>query len=62
MDRWCAERHIARGSVVPLAQVWQLARPWYADRLDYEWTPRTPETTEQLLSAAGLSGEFWRVR
>lgn len=43
-------------------QAWRLAQPWYADRLDYEWTPRTPDGVERLLTAAGLTGEFWRVR
>jgi len=47
---------------VPLAQLWRLAGPWYADRLDEHWRPRTPETTTQLLSDAGLAGEFWNVR
>jgi hypothetical protein len=36
--------------------------PWYADRVSYEWSPRTPETIERLLSTVGLSDEFWRVR
>ncbi len=45
-----------------LEQAWQLAQPWYADRLDDEWTPRTPEAMERLLTGAGLTGEFWRVR
>jgi hypothetical protein len=46
---------------VPLAQVWQLAQPWYGDRLDYEWTPRTADAMERMLTAAGLTGDFWRV-
>lgn len=62
VDRWCADRHVARGATVPLQQVWQLAQPWYADRLDDDWTPRTPENIEQLFSAAGLTGDFWGVR
>jgi hypothetical protein len=47
--------------VVPLEQVWRLAGPWYANRVDLEWTPRDPATIEQLFSDAGLAGEFWRV-
>jgi hypothetical protein len=43
-------------------QAWRLAQTWYADRLDDEWTPRTPDGMERLLTAAGLTGEFWRVR
>ena len=53
---------MAKGGVVPLEQVWRLAGPWYADRLDDEWRPRAPEAMERLLTEAGLTGEFWRVR
>jgi hypothetical protein len=61
VDRWCAARRIARGAVVPLEQVWRLAGPWYGDRLDLAWAPRTAEATERLLADAGLTGDFWRV-
>lgn len=48
--------------MVAIDQVWRLARTWYADRLDYGWTPRTPDAMERLFAEAGLVGEFWRVR
>lgn len=47
---------------MPLEQVWRLAGPWYANRLDEDWRPRMPETIEQLFTEAGLTGDFWRVR
>jgi len=62
VDRWCVERAVPRGATVSLEQVWRLARPWYADRLDEDWTPRTPDVMERILSDAGLTGAFWRVR
>jgi len=46
---------------VPLDQLWRLTKPWYADRLDEDWTPKTAEKMARLLSAAGLTNEFWRV-
>jgi hypothetical protein len=61
IDRWCAERQMAKGAVVPVEQVWRLAGPWYADRLDENWSPRTGETMKRLLGAAGLTGEFWQL-
>jgi hypothetical protein len=53
---------VTRGAVVPLEQVWRLAVPWYADRLDDEWTPRTPAAMERLLAGAGLTDDFWRLQ
>jgi hypothetical protein len=41
--------------------VWRLAGEWYADRLDEEWSPRSPATVERILAEAGFIGEFWRV-
>jgi len=46
---------------VPVEQVWRLAGPWYADRLDEEWQPRIPDAMTRLLTDAGLTGEFWSV-
>ena len=62
MDRWCAERRVPRGGTVPVDRLWRLSRPWYADRLDEDWRPKTPEVIERLLADAGLTGDFWRVR
>ena len=50
-----------RGACASLEQIWRLAGPWYADRLDLGWTPRTPAAMQRLLTDAGLIGEFWRV-
>ena len=61
MDRWCSERQIAKGAVVPLEQVWILARSWYSNRLDSGWQPRTPGEMQQLFAAAGLTGDFWHL-
>ena len=47
---------------MPLGTLWTLTVPWYANRLDYTWTPRTPDMVERLLTDAGLTGAFWRVR
>jgi hypothetical protein len=52
---------VPRGAIVSLDQIWRLAGPWYAARLDLEWAPRTPGAMQRLLTDAGLIGEFWRV-
>lgn len=62
MDRWCAEYRVPRGASVPLDRLWRLTGPWYADRLNEDWRPKAPEAIERLLTEAGLTGDFWRVR
>jgi hypothetical protein len=62
VDRWCGERQLPRGATVSIETIWKLSAPWYGNRVDYAWSPRTPEETERLLSGVGLTGDFWRVR
>ena len=50
-----------RGAVIPLEQMWRLTGPWYADRLNEDWRPKTAEVVERLLTEAGLTGDFWRL-
>jgi hypothetical protein len=30
--------------------------------LNEDWRPKTPEVIERLLTEAGLTGDFWRMR
>jgi hypothetical protein len=53
---------VPKGGVVDLARLWALSGPWYLDRLDEGWMPKTAERTEALFTSAGLTGDFWRVR
>jgi hypothetical protein len=50
-----------RGGVMTIAQLHELARRWYGDRLDPEWRPRTVEASQAILEAVGLTGPFWRL-
>ena len=49
------------GATVSLDVLRELARRWYGDRLDPAWRPRTREASQRILSAVGLTGEFWRL-
>jgi hypothetical protein len=59
--RWCAERDLPQGATVPLAQLWELARRWYDDRLEPDWRRRTPAERQAILDAVGLTGPFWSL-
>jgi hypothetical protein len=49
------------GAVMTLEQLQRLAGAWYGDRLDPAWRPRTREQSQAILTAAGLTGDFWRL-
>ncbi len=62
IDAWCDRHGRARGAVVPVAQLEELARRWYGDRLDPGWRPRTRQASQRILDAVGLRGPFWALR
>ena len=44
-----------------LDQCWELARPWYAGRMEADWRGRSPEAAEAIFTAVGLVGDFWAM-
>ena len=49
------------GASMPLAQLWELARRWYGDRMDPDWRPRTRDESQAILASVGLTDEFWAL-
>jgi hypothetical protein len=58
---WCEGAGVARGDVLPIRRLDELAVRWYGDRLDPDWRPRTVEESQAILEAVGLTGDFWRL-
>jgi len=61
IDAWCERHDRPRGGVVPVAQLHELARRWYGDRLDPDWRPRSAQQSQAILDAVGLTGPFWQL-
>jgi hypothetical protein len=61
VDAWCARHGIERGEVVPLRQVWELARVWYGNHRAADWKKWTPAAAREIFTRVGLTGEFWRI-
>lgn len=59
LRRWRIERDLPEGATLTLEQQWNLARIWYADRMDPDWKRRTPAEAEAVFAEVGLSGPFW---
>lgn len=56
---WCRDTGSARGYVMDLATLWNLAAHWYDGRLDRGYVRREPVAAQQYLRSVGLSGTFW---
>ena len=57
--KWCNRNNLARGEVLSVAQVWELSKVWYHDRLSLDYHGRTAEKAEEIFRQAGLTSEFW---
>jgi hypothetical protein len=61
VETWYRRREIPTGRTLTVAQLWELARIWYADRLSPTWRRRTPDEAEAVFASVGLTGDFWRL-
>jgi len=59
--RWVRSKDYEIGTIVPLAQVWSLAKAWYADPRSPSWRPRTRDESQVVIASAGLTGSFWEL-
>ena len=60
--RWCEDWYRDFGATLSLDQAWQLARAWYARKMQPDWRRSTVEEAEALLGNLGLTGPFWSLR
>jgi hypothetical protein len=58
---WSAATGQNAGLVFEPAQLWDLARQWYDDRLDLRWKRRTPAERQAILDSVGLTGPDWAI-
>ena len=59
IDAWCERRHIEKGAVLTLQQMWDLCKVWYPGRAEETWRGRSTEEAEALFRSVGLTGPFW---
>jgi hypothetical protein len=58
---WSAQAEIPIGEIMPAANLWYLSQSWYEGRLSPDWTPRSRDTAQQILTDAGFAGAFWSL-
>ena len=58
---WARAKNHSVGAIVPLRQVWQLAKAWYVDPRRSDWRPRTRDESQAIIASVGLTSEFWEL-
>jgi hypothetical protein len=61
VQNWLRSNQRSLGAIVPLAQVWRLAKAWYLDPRQPSWRLRTRGESQAVLASVGLEGEFWEL-
>ena len=59
VEDWLQATGNERGYLLDLTTLWQLARGWYAGRLDRGYQRREPTKAAEYFASVGLSGPFW---
>lgn len=59
VDQWCAGRGMPKRPLISLAQQWELAVRWYANRLTVESRRPKPDEMKAIFAELGLTGPFW---
>ena len=61
IERWCQRNNLERGEVLSVAQIWELSKLWYHDRLSVDYHGRSIEQVAEIFKQAGLTSRFWYV-
>jgi len=61
IDKWSKRNNLEHGEVLSVAQVWELSKLWYHDRLSVDYHGRSIEQVAEIFKQAGLTSSFWYV-
>ncbi|NCF67809.1 MAG: hypothetical protein GWP61_17735 [Chloroflexi bacterium] len=61
VEHWCKRTKEPRGEIVPIYTVWELAKVWYAKRMDADYRGRTAAEVEKIFHDIGLRSSFWKL-
>ena len=61
LGRWLDTRPEPPGATLSVAELWELARAWWSDRLAPDWRPRTRAESQAILDRLGLTDSYWRL-
>ena len=62
IDKWSKRKDLERGEVLSVAQVWELSKLWYQDRLSLDYHGRSIEQVAEIFRQAGLRSKFWYIQ
>lgn len=61
VNDWCSRHRKPKGEVLPINQVWELAKIWYGNYLDSNFRRKNKEIAEDMFHQVGLTSSFWKL-
>jgi len=61
VERWCRTRGLPVQPRVSMAQLWELAVAWYANRITEESRRPVGDEVRAIFDRIGLRGPFWEI-
>jgi hypothetical protein len=58
---WSAQTETPIGEIVAIANLWQLSRHWYDNRMSPDWRKPQREVLQEMLKDHGFIGQFWSL-
>jgi Alkylmercury lyase len=61
VDEWTARHRMPRGDVQPVSKVLELAKRWYGDYLNPNWTKKTTADARAIFTDVGFTHAVWSL-
>jgi hypothetical protein len=59
IDAWCQANRQPRRPTATIAQLWELSKAWYGNRLSPDARRPQPDEVRRIFATVGLEGPFW---
>lgn len=61
VDDWCSRHGLSKGPILPVAQIWDLAKIWYGNHASPSWKKPTIAEVNAIFAKVGLIDDFWHL-
>jgi len=61
VSTWSHRHGFPQGAIIPIPQVWALAKEWYGGYLSPTWRKHSVKQAATIFERVGLRGETWRL-
>ena len=61
IDEWCNRHGMKKADVQPIQNAWKLAKVWYGNHLNQDWTKWSVDEARDIFKQFGLINDIWTL-